>query len=157
MKRLEGKVCIVTGGGHGIGAEYCRGLAQEGAMVTVADIDFSAADIVAREIVDAGNKALPVKCDVSNEGETLYMAEKAIEEFGRIDVLINNAAYFATIPISRVPFDQLSIQEWDRVFEVNTKGVFLCCRAVFPQMKKQKSGKIINISSNSIFLAIDIH
>jgi len=79
------------------------------------------------------------------------MAQRTYEKFGKIDVLINNAAYFATIPISRIPCDELSIKEWDRVMEVNVKGVFLCCRAVLPYMKKQNSGRIINIASNAIF------
>jgi len=145
--RLRGKVAIVTGGARHIGAVYARRLAQEGAAVAIADILES--NSVVREITAAGGKAIALKVDVSNEEDTARMAEEAVKAFGRIDILINNAAIF--INIQRQPFYEISAAEWDQVSAVNIKGPFLCAKAVFPQMKKQQSGKIINISSSTAF------
>lgn len=149
--RLEGKVAIVTGGGHGIGRAYCLGLAGEGAAVAAADIDGEAARETQREIEKAGGTGLGLETDVARPESAELMARRAEEAFGRIDVLVNNAAVFSTIPISRVPFDQVPLEEWDRVMTVNLKGMFLACRAVAPIMRRQKKGKIINISSASIY------
>lgn len=145
--RLKDKVAIVTGGGHGIGRAYALALAQEGAKVVVAEIDLEAAQRVAHEIEECGGEALALRTDVSDQAGTLEMARKTLERFGRIDILVNNAAIFATIPISRVGFEEISPEEWDQVMAVNVKGVFLCCRAVVPHMKAQGGGKIVNISS----------
>lgn len=148
---LHGKAGIITGGGHGIGRAYCLGLASEGAKVVIADIDLPAAEETKELIDQEGGNALAIKVDVADEKSTLEMAESAIEAFGNIHFLVNNAAVFSAIPISRLPFDEISLEEWDRVMFVNLKGMWLCCRAVVPYMKKQKSGKIINISSGSIY------
>ena len=150
--QLQDKVAIVTGGSHGIGRTYCQGLAKEGAKIVVADIDFPAAGETKRLVEQGGGYALALHVDVAEERSTLAMAEATVKTYGKIDILINNAAVFATVPISRVPFDQVSLEEWDKVMAVNLKGPWLCCRAVAPYMKKQRSGKIINISSGSIFL-----
>jgi NAD(P)-dependent dehydrogenase (short-subunit alcohol dehydrogenase family) len=145
--RLGGKVAIVTGGARHIGARYCRALAQEGAAVVIADIlDGSA---LAQEIEAAGGRARALTVDVASEAATQRMAAEAIQSFGRIDILVNNAAIF--INIQRHPFYEISAEEWDRVSAVNIKGPFLCAKAVFPQMQEQKSGKIINISSSTAF------
>lgn len=145
--RLAGKVAIVTGGARHIGARYCRALVQEGAAVVIADIlDGSS---VARAVQAAGGKALALSVDVSKEEDTHRMAAETVNAFGRIDILVNNAAIF--INIERHPFYEISADEWDRVSAVNIKGPFLCTKAVFPQMKQQKSGKIINISSSTAF------
>jgi 3-oxoacyl-[acyl-carrier protein] reductase len=149
--QLRDKVAIVTGGGHGIGRAYCQGLAQEKAKIVVADIDLPAAEETKRTVEQYGGNAIALHVDVAEEQSTLAMVETVVKTYGKIDILINNAAVFATIPISRVPFDQVSLEEWDKVMAVNLKGPWLCCRAVAPYMKKQKSGKIINISSGSIF------
>lgn len=148
---LEKKVAIVTGGGHGIGHTYCRALAKEGAQVVVADIDYPAAEETKKVVEEEEGSALALKVDVADEQSTLAMAEATAKAYSKIDILVNNAAVFATIPISRVPFDKVPIEEWDKVMLVNLKGIWLCCRAVVPYMKAQKSGKIINISSSSIF------
>ena len=145
--RLDGQTAIVTGGGHGIGTAYCEGLAEAGARVVIADIDEAAARIVADALVAAGREALALRTDVADEANTRAMAAATLERFGRIDVLVNNAAIFATIPISRAPIEEISVEEWDRVMAVNLRGIFLACRAVLPAMKRQGSGKIINISS----------
>ena len=149
--RLHGKVAIVTGGAHGIGRAYCLGLAKEGAHVVIADLDLSSAEEVVRVIEDTGGEALAVKTDVSNEGQVLEMARNTVGRFGRIDVLINNAAIFEQVPMSRVGMMDLSVEEWDRMLGVNLKGPWLCARAVFPYMKEQGGGKIINISSGTVF------
>ena len=147
--RLEGRVAIVTGGGHGIGKAYALRLAGEGARVVIAEIDEKAARGVADELNAAGHEAIAVKTDVADPGSVAAMARAAIERFGRIDVLVNNAAIFATIPMSRSPFDEIEVAEWDRMMSVNLKGAWLACRAVIPQMRKQGYGKIINISSGT--------
>lgn len=143
--RLEGKVAIVTGAARHIGALYAKRLAAEGARVVIADVLDD--ERVVREIASAGGDAMALKIDVSKEEDTLRMAEKTVDKFGRIDILVNNAAIF--LGIKRRPFYEISAEEWDRVSAVNIKGPFLCAKAVFPQMKKQLSGKIINISSTT--------
>jgi NAD(P)-dependent dehydrogenase (short-subunit alcohol dehydrogenase family) len=145
--RLAGRVAIVTGGARHIGARYCLRLAEEGAAVVVADILDGTS--VARQIESAGGKAMALTVDVSREEDTNRMAAEAVKRFGRIDVLVNNAAIF--INIQRHPFYEISAEEWDGVSAVNIKGPFLCSKAVFAQMKEQRSGKIINISSSTAF------
>lgn len=147
--RLDGRAAIVTGGGHGIGAAYCRALAEEGARVAVADLDGQAAHVVADEIKASGGDALGIAADVSSEDDTLRMAAAVREQFGRIDVLVNNAAIFSTVPMSRVPIEEVPVDEWDRLMAVNLKGTFLCCRAVLKTMREQGAGSIINISSGT--------
>src|SRR5660398_194704 len=150
-ERLVGKTAVVTGGGHGIGREYCRGVAREGAKVVVAEIDAEAASSLAEELREEGFEALGATTDVSDEHSLQGMVETTMEAFGSIDILVTNAAIFATIPIARVPFGEISPEEWDKVMDVNVKGVWLSCRAVAPVMMQQNSGKIINVSSSSVF------
>ena len=150
IEGLKDKVVIVTGGGHGIGKAYCLGFARAGARVVPADIDGQSARQVVSElskVTEAG--ALAITVDVSDEKSTKQMAAKTLDTFGRIDVLINNAAIFATIPMNRGGIDSISLDEWDRLMAVNLKGPFLCARAVLPAMRTQKSGKIINIASGT--------
>jgi 3-oxoacyl-[acyl-carrier protein] reductase len=146
---LKDKVAIITGGGHGIGAAYCRAFAAEGAAVVVAEIDAPAAARVAAELQAKGHRALAVPTDVADDRSTREMAARVLDAFARIDVLLNNAAVFHTIPISRVGIEEISPEEWDRVLAVNLKGLFHCCRAVLPSMRRQAKGKIINISSGA--------
>jgi NAD(P)-dependent dehydrogenase (short-subunit alcohol dehydrogenase family) len=145
--RLAGKVAIVTGGARHIGAAYARRLALEGAAVVIADVLDGAP--IANEICAQQGKALALRVDVSDEAATKRMAAETVKAFGRIDILVNNAAIF--INIVRHPFYEITAEEWDRVSAVNIKGPFLCAKAVFPQMKEQKSGKIINISSSTAY------
>ena len=150
IEGLQGKVVIVTGGGHGIGKAYCEGFTRSGSRVVVADIDTEAAENVAGELAtmsEAGSLAISV--DVSDEESTKELAAKTVEKFGRIDAIVNNAAIFATIPMNRGRIEDISLDEWDKLMAVNLKGVFLACRAVLPTMRQQKSGKIINISSGT--------
>jgi len=151
MDRLKDRVIIVTGGAQGIGLAYCKGLAAEGAKVVVADIDRPGSEAAVGLLGEAGADALAVVGDVSKPEDTEHMARATMERFGRIDGLINNAAMFQRPAMSRVPFDEIPVEEWDRLMAVNLRGIFLCCRAVVPHMKQQQSGKIVNISSGTVF------
>jgi 3-oxoacyl-[acyl-carrier protein] reductase len=143
---LEGKVAIVTGGGRGLGAGFCRALAGEGASVVVADIAEDGAKAVAGEI-----GGLAVKVDVSDEASVSDMTTRALERYGRIDILINNAALFTELRRAPGTFDEIPVDEWDRVMAVNVRGVWLCCKAVAPVFRRQHGGVIINISSGTIY------
>src|SRR5713226_8319108 len=145
--RLKDKVAIVTGAAQGIGAAYARGLAKEGAAVAVVDVLDPTP--VAKEIVDCDGRALPLKIDVSDERQTNEMARKVVETFGRVDILVNNAAIYGTIV--RKPFEELTVEEWDKLYAVNVRGIFLCVKAVAPYMKAQKRGKIVNVTSSTFF------
>ncbi len=145
--RLKDQVAIVTGAAQGIGAHYARGLAKEGASVAVVDI-LDPTPVV-KEIVGNDGKALALKIDVSDEAQTKEMVRKTVETFGRVDILVNNAAIYGTIV--RKPFEQLTVEEWDKLYAVNVRGIFLCVKAVAPHMKAQKRGKIVNATSSTFF------
>ncbi len=147
--RLKDKVTIVTGGGMGIGRVCCLSLAKEGAKVVVGDIQEEGAKKVAAEIAREGGEALAVAVDVTAPEQTRAMARNAFDRYGRIDVLLNNAGLYTSI--KKKSFLEILPEEWDRVMAVNLKGMFLCSQAVYPPMKKQGKGKIINISSGTIF------
>lgn len=138
---------IVTGGARGLGRVYCDALAEAGFDIVVADV------LDTREAVDeieaAGGRAIGCRGDVSSAADNEALAASAAGAFGTIDVLINNAAYYSQIV--RGPFNEVPPQEWDRTFEINVRGAWLACCAVHPYMKKQGSGKIINISSTTCF------
>ena len=133
---MSREVAIVTGGARGLGLAYVEGLKGAGYDVVVADLIES----------DAGD--LHVDVDVSNRESTEAMAAAVLDRFGRIDVLINNAGYFTQIV--KKPFEELTDEEWDLAFSVNVRGTWLCCRAVAPAMKAQRSGKIVNTSSMTV-------
>jgi 3-oxoacyl-[acyl-carrier protein] reductase len=147
--RLEGQVAIVTGGGHGIGKAYVMRLAEEGAKVVIAELDEKAGALLADELRAAGREAMAIRTDVSDPDSVERMAAATVDRFGRIDVLVNNAAIFATIPMSRAAFDKIDIKEWELMMNVNVKGTWLASRAVVPQMRSQGGGKIINVSSST--------
>jgi 3-oxoacyl-[acyl-carrier protein] reductase len=140
------EVVIVTGGARGLGRAYALALAGEGYAVVVADIgDVSE---VVDELESAGGTTLGVRVDIADPASTEEMAARTLDRFGRVDVLVNNAAYFTDI-VKR-PFEDISVEEWDRCFAVNVRGTWLCSRAVVPAMKQQRSGKIINVSSMTV-------
>ena len=140
--RLRGKVAVITGGAAGIGFAYAKRFLAEGARVVVADVADPAAAV---DKLDAAGRALGVRADVSDAGSVRAMVEAALARFGRIDVLVNNAAVFATLKPQ--PFDEIPEAEWDRVMAVNVKGVWNCARAVVPAMRAQGGGRIVNVAS----------
>jgi 3-oxoacyl-[acyl-carrier protein] reductase len=146
---LTGRTVIVTGGGKGIGKVYAQEFARAGARVVAADIDSDAAEAVVRALAAEGRDALAVTTDVSDAESTQAMARATLDRFGAIDVLINNASLMSALP--RRSWLEIPLDEWDRVMAVNLRGLFLCCRAVFPAMREQKGGKIVNISSSRVW------
>ena len=143
--RLTGRSAIVTGAGQGIGKAMAARLAADGASVVIADI--SQYDVAAAQLAKSGTRTLGLRVDVSSESDTVSMAEETVKAFGRIDVLVNCAAMFATVKLG--PFEAIPVDEWKRLLEVNVLGVALCCKAVTPQMRRQKSGRIINLASGA--------
>lgn len=147
MARLTGKVAIVTGAAHGIGAVYAKALAAEGASVGLFDVTDPAA--VVREIRDGGGQAVGGIADVTDAAAVAAMARTTAEAFGGIHILVNNAGLFAALTLK--PFTEISSAEWDKVMAVNLRGVFECSKAVMPWMTAQGYGKIINIASGTVF------
>jgi NAD(P)-dependent dehydrogenase (short-subunit alcohol dehydrogenase family) len=145
-KRLEGKVAIVTGAARGIGRAYCLAMAREGAHIVAVDVTDTVPTKAAVEKL--GVKGLALKADVSREEDTQRMAQETIDAFGRIDILVSNAALSPEQPL-----DEITFADWRKVLSVDLDGVFLCAKAVIPQMKKQKSGRIINIASSTVFMS----
>ena len=142
---LSGKTAIVTGAGRGIGKAMAARLAADGASVVTVDI--AGYDVAAAELAKTGARTLGLNVDVSSESDTASMAEETLKAFGRIDILVNCAAMFASVKIG--PFEEIPASEWKRLLEINVLGVALCCKAVTPQMRKQKSGRIINLASGA--------
>ena len=149
--RLKDKVTIITGAAHGIGKAYARRFADEGAHVVIADIDAAGGEAVANAILEAGGSAWARTTDVRSLADLQGLMQETMKKFGRVDVLLNNAAIYVTQNLWKGAVEDLPIDEWDRVIEVNLKGVFLCSKAVIPIMKQQRSGKIINIASGTFF------
>ena len=148
--RFDGKVAIVTGAAQGIGEAYARALATEGAAVVVADVNDEAGTAVAKQIVEDGGRALFVHTDVSSPGSVCAMATATVEQFGGIDLLVNNAAIYGGMQI-----DLLVTVDWDyykKFMSVNMDGALLCTRAVYPHMQKRGGGAIVNQSSTAAWL-----
>ena len=143
--RFKDKSVIITGGGGKIGKAYAIGFAKEGAKVALPDI--VTADHVVRAIQDMGGTAISMACDVSDENSVKKMVDEVANKFGTVDVLVNNAAYFMNVKKS--VFWEMEVDEFDKAMAVNVRGSWLCAKAVFPYMKKQGKGKIINISSGT--------
>jgi len=148
--RLEGKVAIVTGSAQGIGAAFAERLAADGASTVLAVRTLERGERTLERIRAQGGEAMTVAVDVTDEAQTAAMAATTLEKYGRIDILVNNAAMFISA-FPRHPFHELDVAEWDQMMAVNVRGVFLCCKAVFPAMKEQGKGKIINITSSTYF------
>lgn len=140
------EVVIVTGGANGIGRVYSRALAAKGYRVVVADLAETGPTV--NEINESGGQALGVTLDVSSEELTYAMARRVTDEWNRIDVLINNAAYFSEI--TKTPFMELTVEQWRKAMDVNVIGTWLCAKAVVPIMRKRGYGKIINTSSMTV-------
>jgi NAD(P)-dependent dehydrogenase (short-subunit alcohol dehydrogenase family) len=145
--RLAGRVAIVTGAAQGIGAAYARALADEGAAVSLCDLE--SPEAVAAEIRASGGDAVGRIADVTDAGSVCDLVRETERRYGSVHVLVNNAALFGTLRLA--PFMEISSEEWDRVMAVNTRGPFECVKAVVPAMRRQHYGKIVNIASGTVF------
>jgi 3-oxoacyl-[acyl-carrier protein] reductase len=139
---LENQVALVTGGARGIGKAISEALTTAGARVIVSDIDLAAAQATAAELSQKGPGAVAVAADVSNSASVEAMMKEALQQFGRIDILINNAGITRDGLLLR-----MKEEDWDLVMDINLKGVYLCTKAIMRSMMKQKSGRIVNIAS----------
>lgn len=146
MSALEGRVAIVTGGAQGIGRAIARGLAAEGARIVIADLRG------AEEAAQEYEGGLGVTADVASEGDVGRLADEVAERCGGIDILINNAGLYASLAMR--PFDQIPVEEWRQVMDVNVLSMFLTCRAVVPHMRRRGGGRIVNISSGTPFRGV---
>jgi meso-butanediol dehydrogenase/(S,S)-butanediol dehydrogenase/diacetyl reductase len=142
--RLAGKVAVVTGGGSGIGRGIVLAMAREGADLAIPDIQVLNAEKVAEEVKAMGRKVIAMRTDVTSVADVKVMTDRVRETYGRIDVLVNNAG-MASPP--GMPFTNNTEEDWERTFAVNTKSVFITCKAVVPHMLERKAGAIINIAS----------
>jgi NAD(P)-dependent dehydrogenase (short-subunit alcohol dehydrogenase family) len=140
--RLENKVAIITGGAAGIGFAYAKRFVAEGARVVVVDVSDP---LAAAEKLGGADRVLGVRTDVSDAASVQAMVAAGVGRFGRVDVLVNNAAVFASLKPQR--FDEIPEAEWDRVMAVNVKGIWNCVRAVVPVMRTQGGGRIVNVAS----------
>jgi 3-oxoacyl-[acyl-carrier protein] reductase len=147
---LKDRAVIITGAGQGIGRVFAKAFAKAGSRVVIAEINEKKAASVSAEIMAAGGQALAVTTDVADEASIKEMIGIVEDEYGRIDVLINNAGVFSTLEMR--PFDQIPLDEWERVLRVNLTGPFLCARAVLPAMRRAKWGRIINMASGAVRL-----
>ncbi len=144
--RLKGKTALITGAGQGLGFAFAKRLAEDGANIIIADI--AKADTAAAQIRKLGVQAIGVSVDVSKEEQVIKAVAEGLAQTGRIDILINNAAFFATM--THGPFENIGVEEWTRMMNVNVLGTYLFCRAVVPQMREQGSGgRIINMASGT--------
>jgi NAD(P)-dependent dehydrogenase (short-subunit alcohol dehydrogenase family) len=145
---LEGKVAIVTGASRGIGRAIALRFAEEGAKLLLTTTNPERAAGVVNEIKAKGGEAVAIEADISDENETKKIAEKVMQQYGKVDILVNNAGIWYGVEAK--PWDAWTVEDWDRMFAVNVKGTWLCCKAIAPLMIKQSSGRIINISSHII-------
>jgi len=144
---MRDRIAIITGAGRGLGRTFAKRLAEEGATVVIAEIEASRAEDVAEEIMNSGGRAIALPTDVSDEGSVSAMAEQIMDKYGKIDILINNAALLGTL--KRGPFEEITLQEFELALKVNVTGAFLAARVVVPYMRKTGWGRIINMSSDT--------
>ena len=143
---LQDKVAIITGAGRGLGKAFALRFADEGARLLLPDISLERAQGTAEEIKAKGGEAVAIKTDISEEKDTQKMAEEVMRLYGKVDILLNNAAMY--YGVGRREWDAWTVADWDRMFEVNVRGTYLCCRGIAPLMEKAGKGKIINIASD---------
>ena len=146
--KLEGKVCIVTGGATGIGEASAIALAREGARVSVGDVNVKEGQKTVRSIKEEGGEAIFVECDVSKEEDVLRLVGETIQSFGKLDVLFNNAG----INLTEGSVVDMEVSDWRKVFQVNVDGIFWCSRYAIPELRKAGGGRIINTASPSSFV-----
>jgi 3-oxoacyl-[acyl-carrier protein] reductase len=143
---LKDKVAIITGAGRGLGKEFALRFAAEGAKLLLPDISLERAQNTVKEIKAKGGVASAMLADISDEKSTQNIADEVMRLYGRVDILLNNAALY--YGVARRAWDAWSVEDWDRMFEINVRGTYLCCKAIAPLMVKAKKGKIINIASD---------
>ena len=143
---LKDKVAIITGAGRGLGKAFALRFAGEGARLLLPDISLERAQKTAAEIKAKGGEAAALLTDITSEKDTQKMAEEVVRLYGRVDILLNNAALY--YGVRRRAWDAWTVKDWDNMFEVNVRGTYLCCKAVAPLMVKAGKGKIINIASD---------
>lgn len=144
LQNITAKVALVTGGARGLGEAICHTLADAGITIIVADVRLELAEEVAQNLRDVGKEAMAVSLDVSQAEQVENVIEKIVSQYGRVDVLVNNAGIDLTVPIEEMP-----VHEWQRILNVNLTGPFIMSKAVFPSMKEQGGGYIINITSTA--------
>ena len=149
--RLDGRVAFVTGAGGGLGEGICTSLAAAGAAVACTDVDSGRAERIARQVADEGGRSLALDVDVSDASAVADAVQRTIDEFGGIDILVNNAAIYP-----RRAWTEITEEEWDRVLAVNLKAYFLCARACYPSMKERGGGHIVNVSSVTFLIGFDM-
>ena len=143
---LQDKVAIITGAGRGLGKEFALRFAAEGARLLLPDISLERAQTTAKAIKAKGGEAQAILTDISDEKATQKMADEVIRLYGKVDILLNNAALY--YGVARRAWDAWTVKDWDRLFAINVRGTYLCCKAVAPLMVKAGHGKIINIASD---------
>ncbi|MFZ2800816.1 MAG: 3-oxoacyl-ACP reductase family protein [Syntrophorhabdus sp.] len=150
MGRLDGKVAIITGAGKGLGAAFAIRFATEGAkLCLVTRKDMEGLKKVAEQVTAKGAECMWFQADVTKLEDVNRMADETVKKFGKIDILVNNAAYY--FGVERRPFNKISQEEWDMMMAINVKGPWLCTQAVYPHMKAQGKGKIVNLTSEVFF------
>jgi 3-oxoacyl-[acyl-carrier protein] reductase len=145
---LAGRVAIITGAGQGIGKVFAKAFAKSGAIPVIAERNMKSAESVAQEIAADGGQAFAIETDVADPESVRNMVAAVDARYKRIDILVNNAGLFSTLEMR--PFDQIPLEEWERVLRVNVTGPFLCACAVLPAMKRAKWGRIVNIASAAV-------
>ena len=153
--QTAGAVVIVTGAAHGIGAAYARRLCEDGASVALVDLDLDGVEQVAAQLVSKGYSASGHRADISDDGAVKALVKTVVDTHGRVTGLVNNAAVFSVVPMSRAPFDEITLDEWDLMMRVNVRGTWQMSRAVVPAMKAAGYGKIVNISSGTALKGSD--
>jgi 3-oxoacyl-[acyl-carrier protein] reductase len=143
---LKDKVAIITGAGRGLGKEFALRFAAEGAKLLLPDISLERVENTVKEIKAKGGEAYAMLTDISEEKDTQKMADEVIRLYGRADILLNNAALY--YGVTRRKWNEWAVKDWDRMFEINVRGTYLCCKAIAPLMVKAGKGKIINIASD---------
>lgn len=146
MGKLEGHVCVVTGGGAGLGKGISMRIARDGAAVIIADINLEAGESAAKEIKAAGGEALAVNCDVTNEQDIMSLVETGVKHYGKIDLLCNNTG-ISIEARNIIRITDLNEEQWDLIFSLGLKSIFFTCKHIIPQMIKAGGGAIVNISS----------
>ena len=141
---LQGKVVMITGAGKGLGAAIAQAFGRAGSCLVCLDVDGAAVESMCDELAEQGIESTASICNVSDEKDVARAVQEAVDQYGRIDVVVNNAAIDCTAPV-----DEMSVEDWDRVVGVNLRGPFLMAHTVLPVMKKQQGGHIINVSSTA--------